>query len=85
MKSINIDIQIFTQLCVIAQAMDIDIQAFLKHELAPVPLTLFNFDGSFRKTQKSTILSWLEKDTSMHELPKSTLAVVDMMVVLRMV
>ena len=48
----------------------------------------FNLDGSLRKTQKSTLLSWLEKDTSMQDLPTSeqpTLAVVDMMVVLRMV
>jgi hypothetical protein len=60
----------------------------LKYELAPVPPPLFNVDGTVRKTQKSVTLSWLEKDLATAKLPASdepTLAVIDLMMLLRMV
>ena len=60
-KTINIDCQIFSKLVVIVQARQIDIVYLLDYELAPVPLTLFNLDGSMRKTIKSAILERLEK------------------------
>jgi hypothetical protein len=42
----NTDRQIFSKPVVIAQARDVDIRDLLKYELAPVPLSLFNMDGS---------------------------------------
>ena len=59
----------------------------LQYELTPVPLSIFNLDSSLR-TQKHTILKWIEKDLSVPDLPVSnepTLAVIDLMMLLRMV
>ena len=60
----------------------------LQYELAAVPLSIFDLDGSLRKTQKSTILKWIEKDLSVPDLPvlnEPTLAVIDLMMLLRLV
>ena len=84
----NIDRQIFNKLAVIGQSRDVNISELLQYELAPVTLSIFKLDGSLRKTQKSTILKWMEKYLSAPDLPVSnepTLAVIDLMMLLRMV
>ena len=78
----------FSKLAVIGQSRDVNISELLQYELAPVLLSIFNLDGSLRKTQKSTILKWIEKDLSVPDFPASnepTLAVIDLMMILRMV
>ena len=87
-QTINIDRQIFSKLAVIGQSRDVNISELLQYELAPVPLSIVNLDGSLRKTQRRTILKWIEKDLSVPDLPVSnepTLAVIDLMMLLRMV
>ena len=56
--------------------------------MALVPLTLFNLDGSMTKNKKSELMPRLEKDSALLQLFPSnepTLAVVDLMMLLRMV
>ena len=87
-QTINIDWQISSKFAVIGQSRNVNISELLQYELAPVPLSIFNLDGSLRKTQKSTILKWIEKDLSVPDLPGSnepTLAVIDLMMLLRIV
>ena len=87
-QTINIDRQNFSKLAVIGQSRDVNISELLQYEFAPVPSSIFNLDGSLRKTQKSTILKWIEKDLSVPDLLVSnepTLAVIDLMMLLRMV
>ncbi|KAH1165133.1 hypothetical protein KIL84_022692 [Mauremys mutica] len=60
----------------------------MKYELAPVPLSLSNLDGSLGKTQKSNTLSWLEKNLSVVEIPasnESAFTIIDLMMLLQMV
>ncbi len=87
-QQLNVDRQIFSRLTVIAQSRDIDIKGIMEYELAPVPLSLFNLDGSMRKTAKNMTLTWMEKDYAVNTPPQSeepTLFVVDFMMVLRMI
>ena len=87
-ESVNIDRQIFSKLTVIAQSRDIDVRNVLTHELCPVPLSLFNLDGSMRKTNKSAILSCMEGDQTLKQLPTDenpSLLVIDLMMLLRMI
>ena len=87
-QTINIDRQIFSKLTVIGQSRDANISELSQYELAPVPSSIFNLDGSLRKTQRSTILKWIEKELSVPDLPVSnepTLAAIDLMMRFRMV
>ena len=87
-QTINTDGRIFSKFAVIRQSRDVNISELLQYELAPVLLSIFSLDSSLRKTQKSAILKWIEKDLSVPDLPVSnepTLAVIDLMMLLRMV
>ena len=90
-QAIDIDRQIFGKLTIIGQAREVNMQELLTYELAPVPLALFNLDGTLRKNRKSDTYSWLEGDLATADLPppahadEPTLAVIDLMMLLRMV
>ena len=87
-EMMNINRQIFSKLTVISQSRELDVWNLFQHELAPVPLTLFNLDGSMKKTQKSKSFTWLENGHATVDLPISTaltLGVVDLMILLWMV
>ena len=79
---INIDRQLFSQLAVIGQSMDLDLRDLMQYELAPVPVSLFHLDV------RCEILSWMEKDLATRRLPPSdqpTLLIIDLMMLVRMV
>ena len=87
-ESVNIDRQIVSKLTIIAQSREVDIKTLLQYELTPVPLSLFNLDGSMPKTMKSVTMSWIEGQHAFKQLPDDehpTLLVIDLMMLLRMI
>ena len=87
-ESVNIDRQIFSKLTIIAQSREVDIKTLLNYELTPVPLALFNLDGTMRKTTKSMTMSWIEGQHAVKQLPENehpTLLVIDLMMLLRII
>ena len=87
-ESVNIDRQIFSKLTIIAQSREVDIKSLLHYELTPVPLSLFNLDGTMRKTTKSVTMSWIEGQHAVKQLSHDehpTLLVIDLMMLLRMI
>ena len=88
-ESVNIDRQIFSKLLtIIAQSREVDIKTLLNYELTPVPLALFNLDGTMRKATKSMTMSWIEGQHAVKQLPENehpTLLVIDLMMLLRMI
>ena len=87
-ESVNIDRQIFSKLTIIAQSREVDIKTLLHYELAPVRLSLFNLDGTMRKTTKSVTLSSIEGQHAVKQLSHDehpTLLVIDLMMLLRMI
>ena len=75
---------LFRRLFAISQQRDIDLRTVLQYELAAVPLSLFNADGSMRKTVKSDLAKCLESNCEeLHQLPttdstsNSTLYIID--------
>jgi len=60
----------------------------VQYDLRPVPLALFNLDGSMRKTTKSATLTWIEGKTAVKQLDQEEnpeLLVIDLMMLLRMI
>ncbi|MES9881199.1 MAG: hypothetical protein ABW185_10000 [Sedimenticola sp.] len=87
-ESINIDRQIFSKLTILAQNRDVDVRNLLKHELAPVPLSLFHLDGTMRKNNKSMTLSWIENDhaeQTISETEDQAILIIDLMMLLHMI
>ena len=58
--AINIDRAIFSRLVVVSEKWDIDLKEVHSYELAQVPLSLANMDGTLCKTAKSILLKELE-------------------------
>ena len=60
---------LFRRLFAISQQQDIDLRTVLQYELAAVPPSLFNADGSMRKTVKSDLAKCLESNCKeVHQL-----------------
>ena len=59
--NVNVDRQLFGRLLVISKDRDVDVEELFSYELSSVPLSLFNFDGSMVKCNKSKLLEELEK------------------------
>ena len=59
--NVNVDRQLFERLLVISKDRDVDVEVLFTYELSSVPLSLFNFDGSMVKCNKSKLLEKLEK------------------------
>ena len=53
---------LFCRLFAISQHRDIDLRTVLQYKLAAVPPSLFNADGSMRKTVKSDLAKCLESN-----------------------
>jgi hypothetical protein len=61
---------VYSHLLLVSKSRDVDLKEVQSYELAPVPLSLANMDGSLRKINKSILLKELEMETlSMTELP----------------
>ena len=75
-KKLLVDPEVlFRHLFAISQQRDIDLRTVLQYELAAVPPSLFNADGSMRKTFKSDLAKCLESNCEeVHKLspPDST-------------
>lgn len=50
----------FAKLLILTKSRSIDITQILKHELGPIPLSIFDENGDMRKTQKSLLVKALE-------------------------
>ena len=87
--NVNVVRQLFGRLLVISKDRDVDVEELFSYELSSVPLSLFNFDGSMVKCNKSKLLEELEKGQEMLEtLPdevKPTTWIIDFMALIRMV
>ena len=86
--AMEIDRHIMSRLVVVSQTRDIDLATLFAHELSAVPLSLFNPDGTMRKCCKSDLLKEIERDFAIENLEdneKSTLTVIDFMVLVRMI
>jgi len=89
LKIINIDRQVYGRLLVISKDRDVDLKNVLSYELAPVPLSLANMDGSLRKTQKSNLLKELNMECNAQTvLPggnnDQTAYVIDLLAIIQM-
>ena len=86
--NVNVDRQLFGRLLVISKDRDVDVEELFSYELSSVLLSLFNFDGSMVKCNKSKLLEELEKGQEMLEtLPdevKPTTWIIDFMALIRM-
>ena len=62
-KPLNVNVyrQLFGRSLVISKDRDVDVMELFSYELSSVPLSLFNFDGSMVKCNKSKLLEELEK------------------------
>ena len=89
LMNVNVDRQLFGRLQVISKDRDVDVEELFTYELSSVPLSLFNFDGSMVKCNKSKLLEELEKGQETFEtLPdevKPTTWIIDFMALIRMV
>ena len=87
--NVNVDKQLFGRLLVISKDKDVDVEELFSYELSSVPLSLFNFDGSMVKCNKSKLLEELEKgQETLETLPdevKPTTWIIDFMALIRMV
>ena len=70
-KKLLVDPEVlFRRLFGISQQRDIDLRTVLQYELAAVPPSPFNADGSMRKTVKSDLAKCLESNCEeVHQLP----------------
>ena len=64
---INTDRELFNRLLVIAKSRSVDLREVFTHEMSPIPFSLAYADGTLRKTNKSTLLHLLERDTETYE------------------
>ena len=84
-KKLLVDPEVlFPRLFAISQQRDIDLRTVLQYELAAVLPSLFNADGSMRKTVKSDLAKYLESNCEhVYQLPptdstsNSTLYIID--------
>ena len=86
--SIDLDRQIMSRLVVISSSRDFDLQNLFEYELSTVPLSLFNPDGTIRKSNKSQLLKEMERDSAIEELEnieEENLTIIDFMVIVRMI
>ena len=79
----------YTVILVISKDRDVDVEELFSYEHSSVPLSLFNFDGSMVKCNKSKLVEELEKgQETFQTLPdevKSTTWITDLMALIRMV
>ena len=75
---------LFRRLLAVSKQRDVNLEQMLSHELAPVPPSLFNDDGTMRKTTNADLAKKLESNcdeihmlavlitlhTSLHGIPK---------------
>ena len=84
----EIDRHIMSRLVIVSQTRDTDLETLFAYELSAVPLSLFNPDGTMKKCCKSDLLKEIEGDFTVENLEdneKSTLTVIDCMVLVRMI
>ena len=53
---------LFRRLMAVSKQRDVNLEQVLSHELAPVPSSLFNDDGTMRKTTKGDLAKKLESN-----------------------
>ena len=53
---------LFGRLLAVSKQRDLNLEQVLSHELAPVPHSLFNDDGTMRKTTKADLANTLESN-----------------------
>ena len=53
---------LFRRLLAVSKQRDVNLEQVLSHELAPVPPSLFNDDGTMRKTTKADLTKILESN-----------------------
>ena len=53
---------LFRRLLAVSKQRNVSLEEFLTHELAPVPHSLFNDDGTMRKTTKADLAKKLESN-----------------------
>lgn len=71
--TVNADRDLFGRLLIAANVRQINLKEVLCYELSPIPFALAHQDGSLRKTNKSTLATILEENTStLPRLPVST-------------
>ena len=77
-----------SRLVVISSTRDFDLQNLFEYELSTVPLSLFNPDGTIRKSNKSQFLKEIEWDSAIEELEnieEESPTIIDFMVIVRMI
>ena len=87
--NVNADRQLFGRLLVISKDRDVDVEELFSYELSSVLLSLFTFDGSMVKCNKSMLSEGLKKGQETFEtLPdevKPTTWIIDFMALIKMV
>ena len=82
--AIRADRETFARLLLIQQKRRVNLREVLAYELGPLPLSISNYDGSLRKTQKSKLFQHLESSiVSCVAIPENCPQIFDGMVLLQ--
>ena len=82
--AIRADRETFARLLLIQQKHRVNLREVLAYELGPLPLSISNYDGSLRKTQKSKLFQHLESSiVSCVAIPENCPQIFDGMVLLQ--
>ena len=82
--SIRADRETFARLLLIRQKRKVNLKEVLTYELGPLPLSIANYDGTLRKTQKSKLFQHLKLSVvSCVAIPKNCPQIFDGMVLLQ--
>ena len=82
--SIRADRETFARLLLIRQKRKVNLKEVLTYELGPLPLSIANYDGTLRKTQKAKLFQHLKLSVvSCVAIPKNCPQIFDGMVLLQ--
>ena len=82
--TIRADRETFARLLLIQQKRRVNLRGVLAYELGPLPLSISNYDGSLRKTQKSKLFQHLESSiVSCVAIPENCPQIFDEMALLQ--
>ena len=80
---IKADQKLFGHMVLVASSRNLDMREVLKHPLGPLPWSLANCDGTMKKTNKSALARYVEKQVSPAEtIPNHSACIIDAMALL---
>ena len=81
--AIRTDQETFARLLLIKQKSKVNLKEVLTYELGPLPLSIYSYDGSLRKTQKSKLFQHLKSSlVTCEAIPENCPQIFDGMVLL---